>query len=109
MSRDVDVAAAEPETGPGRPSPPGRPPRVGRSLARTGAYLVLVALALFAIVPFSWLVLAAFDRQASIFVKVPERWTLGNFVNLFVNEDGLRLGHRDVDVSAHAWSRINHT
>jgi multiple sugar transport system permease protein len=42
-------------------------------------------------VPFSWLVLAAFDRQASIFVKVPAAWTLENFVNLFVNQDGLRL------------------
>jgi multiple sugar transport system permease protein len=91
MSRDVDVAAAEPEAGPGQPSARERPSRVGRSLAKTGAYLVLVALALFAIVPFSWLALAAFDRQASIFVKIPERWTLGNFVNLFVNEDGLRL------------------
>jgi multiple sugar transport system permease protein len=91
MSRDVDVAVAEPQAGPRRPATRGRPPRVRRSLAKTAAYLVLVALALFAIVPFSWLALAAFDRQASIFVKVPERWTLGNFVNLFVNEDGLRL------------------
>jgi ABC-type glycerol-3-phosphate transport system permease component len=42
-------------------------------------------------VPFSWLVLAAFDRQASVFVKVPTAWTLDNFVNLFTNQDGLRL------------------
>jgi multiple sugar transport system permease protein len=91
MSRDVDVATTEPRARPRQPSTRERPARVGRSLAKTGAYLVLVALALFAIVPFSWLALAAFDRQASIFVKVPERWTLGNFVNLFVNEDGLRL------------------
>ena len=91
MSRDVDVAVAEPPAGPGRPATRGRPPPARRSLAKTAAYLVLVALALFAIVPFSWLALAAFDRQASIFVKVPARWTLGNFVNLFVNEDGLRL------------------
>jgi multiple sugar transport system permease protein len=35
--------------------------------------------------------LLVFDRQASIFVKVPQGWTLSNFVNLFVNEDGLRL------------------
>ena len=91
MSGDVDVAVAEPAAGPGRPSTRERPERVRQRLARTGAYLVLVALVLFSIVPFSWLALAAFDRQASIFVKVPQAWTLSNFINLFVNEDGLRL------------------
>lgn len=57
----------------------------------TAAYLILSALALFALVPFSWLVLAALDPDASIFVEVPKAWTLGNFVNLFANEDGVRL------------------
>jgi multiple sugar transport system permease protein len=58
---------------------------------RLGAYLVLGALALFALVPFSWVLLAAFDQHASIFVAVPKTWTLGNFVNLFTQADGLRL------------------
>ena len=95
MSDDLEIPPAVPEAAPraasGQPTTPQPGVRARRNLARTGAYLILVALALFAIVPFSWLALAAFDRQASIFVKVPQGWTLSNFVNLFVNEDGLRL------------------
>jgi multiple sugar transport system permease protein len=91
MSRDVDLDVDEPQADPGRQAAAKQPARGRRSLARTGAYLILVALAAFAIVPFSWLALAAFDRQASIFVKVPQTWTLSNFINLFANEDGLRL------------------
>ena len=95
MSGDVQVPLAEPGAAgaAAREQPTARQPGapVGRSLARTGAYLILLVLALFAIVPFTWLALAAFDRQASIFVKVPAAWTLQNFVNLFANEDGLRL------------------
>jgi ABC-type glycerol-3-phosphate transport system permease component len=34
---------------------------------------------------------AAFDSDASISVEVPRAWTLGNFTNLFANEDGVRL------------------
>ena len=55
------------------------------------AYLTLVALAVFAVIPFVWLVLAAFDPQATIFFKVPDTWTLENFRNLFADEDGFRL------------------
>jgi hypothetical protein len=44
LSRDVDVAVAEPEAVPGQPSTRQRPERMRRSLTRTGAYLVLVAL-----------------------------------------------------------------
>ena len=85
------VPEAAPRATTGQPTAPQPGLRARRSLARTGAYLILVALALFAIVPFSWLVLAAFDRQANVFVKVPTAWTLENFVNLFTNQDGLRL------------------
>ena len=97
MSDDLEVPPAAPEgttrarAAAGRPAAPPTRRRGGRGLAKTAAYLVLVALALFAIVPFSWLLLAAFDDQASIFVKVPSAWTLDNFVNLFTNQDGLRL------------------
>jgi multiple sugar transport system permease protein len=59
--------------------------------SRAVAYIVLAFLALFALVPFTWLALAAFDARADIFVDVPETWTLGNFVNLFADQDGLRL------------------
>lgn len=60
-------------------------------LGPTAAYLVLVGMALFVVVPFGWLILAAFDPQATIFFKVPETWTLENFRNLFVDQDGFRL------------------
>lgn len=63
--------------------------RPGRG--QTAAYLVLVGMALFVVVPFGWLVLAAVDADATIFFKVPETWTLGNFRNLFVDQDGFRL------------------
>lgn len=63
--------------------------RPGRGQA--AAYLVLVGMALFVIVPFGWLILAAVDPQATIFFKVPDTWTLGNFRNLFVDQDGFRL------------------
>jgi ABC-type glycerol-3-phosphate transport system permease component len=63
----------------------------GHSTGKIGAYLLLSALALFALIPFSWLLLAAFDSDASISVEVPKAWTLGNFTNLFANEDGVRL------------------
>jgi multiple sugar transport system permease protein len=95
MSDDLEIPPAASEdasrAAAGQPTAPQPGVRSGRSLAKTGAYLILVALALFAIVPFSWLLLAAFDEQASIFVKVPSTWTLDNFVNLFANQDGLRL------------------
>ena len=61
------------------------------SLGPTAAYLVLGCLVLFVIVPFSWLILAAFDSRATIFVKAPDAWTLSNFRNLFADQDGFRL------------------
>jgi ABC-type glycerol-3-phosphate transport system permease component len=53
--------------------------------------VVLIAMALFALVPFVWLILAALDTRATIFVKLPDAWTLGNFRNLFADQDGFRL------------------
>jgi ABC-type glycerol-3-phosphate transport system permease component len=69
----------------------GRPPAGHGGRGEAAAYLVLVALAIFVVIPFSWLVLAAFDSRATIFLKVPETWTLQNFGNLFANQDGFRL------------------
>jgi ABC-type glycerol-3-phosphate transport system permease component len=67
-------------------SRPRRPIR-----GRTAAYLVLIGMALFVLIPFGWLILAALDDNATIFFKVPDTWTLGNFRNLFVDQDGFRL------------------
>lgn len=66
---------------------PGRP----RAGGRLAAYAVLGVLVIFTLLPFTWLVLAALDQRASIFVKMPEGWTLRNFVDLFGDQDGFRL------------------
>jgi len=86
MSEVVVAAPAATET-----PREGRPPTRRGGRAASAAYLALVALAVFVVVPFGWLVLAAFDPQATIFFKVPETWTLGNFRNLFADQDGFRL------------------
>ena len=59
--------------------------------AKLAAYLVLVALGVFSLVPFGWVLLAAFDPRASIYFRIPETWTLDNFVNLFAEEGGFLL------------------
>jgi multiple sugar transport system permease protein len=59
--------------------------------AKLAAYLVLVALGIFSLIPFGWVLLAAFDPRASIYFRVPETWTFGNFVNLFAEEGGFLL------------------
>jgi ABC-type glycerol-3-phosphate transport system permease component len=59
--------------------------------AKLAAYLVLIALGVFSLVPFGWILLAAFDPNATIYFRVPETWTLQNFVNLFAEEEGLLL------------------
>jgi len=92
MSRDDAVTPSGVERPPASLRRPAEPPSVRRrSPAKVAAYLVLWALVCFTIVPFTWVVLAAFDPQATIFVKVPSSWTLSNFVNLFVSADGLQL------------------
>jgi multiple sugar transport system permease protein len=66
------------------------PPRRERSL-RWVAYAALFVVAAFSIVPFTWVVLAAFDSDATIFVKAPTSWTLGNFVAVFRSVGGVQL------------------
>jgi ABC-type glycerol-3-phosphate transport system permease component len=59
--------------------------------AKTGTYLALLALVVFSLAPFSWVILAGFDPRASIFVAIPKTWTLSNFVNVFAEGGGLSL------------------
>lgn len=61
-----------------------------RSL-RWFAYAALFAVAAFSIVPFTWVVLAALDSDATIFVKAPTSWTFGNFIAVFRSAGGLQL------------------
>ena len=64
--------------------------RTGRA-GRRVAYAVLVALAVFALIPFGWVFLSAFDSDATIFAKWPETWTLENFRNVFAEAGGGQL------------------
>lgn len=89
MSADVPVT--DRQAAAGNAAGAGQEYRRRAAGSRTVAYLILCFLAMFALVPFTWLVLAAFDTRPDIFVAVPEAWTLSNFVNLFADQDGLRL------------------
>ncbi|MDP5033288.1 MAG: carbohydrate ABC transporter permease [Paraglaciecola sp.] len=53
-------------------------------------YFTLILISLYCIVPFFWVLLAAFDPKASQFLRLPDEITFGHFWNLFANENGLR-------------------
>lgn len=54
------------------------------------AYLTLVLISLFCLIPFFWVLLAAFDPKASQFLQIPQDITLDHFRNVFTNESGMR-------------------
>ena len=54
------------------------------------AYLTLVLISLFCLMPFFWVVLAAFDPKASQFLQIPDGITVNHFWNLLANESGVR-------------------
>jgi multiple sugar transport system permease protein len=49
---------------------------------------LLLLISLYCIMPFIWLLLAAFDPDAGLFLEVPEDFSLANFVRVFREEDG---------------------
>lgn len=49
---------------------------------------LLLLISLYCIMPFIWLLLAAFDPNAGLFLEVPEAFSLANFVRVFREEDG---------------------
>ena len=53
-------------------------------------YGLLVVISIYCLTPFVWLLLAAFDPNASLFLEVPDEVTLSNFFRVFTQEDGLR-------------------
>lgn len=55
--------------------------------APSPAAVVLWAIALFCALPFVWVLLAAFDPKASLYLQVPERVGGDNFVNVFTTSD----------------------
>jgi len=54
------------------------------------AYLTLVLISLFCLIPFFWVVLAAFDPRASQFLQVPQDITFEHFRKVFADESGMR-------------------
>jgi ABC-type Fe3+ transport system permease subunit len=84
---DLDRQQRTTPTGTSPEKPAIRPYRP----AKLAAYLVLIALGVFSLVRFGWILLAAFDPNATIYFRVPATWTLQNFVNLFAEEEGLLL------------------
>ena len=63
---------------------------VGPKPSNYGAYAILSVMALFCLIPFVWLFLASVDTNAQLFLKMPDQWTLDNYVRVFHKEDGLR-------------------
>lgn len=49
---------------------------------------LLVLISLYCIMPFLWLLLAAFDQDAGLFLKMPDHPSFNNFFRVFLEEDG---------------------
>jgi len=54
------------------------------------AYATLSLISIFCLMPFVWLILASFDKNASLFLRWPSPWTLNNYIGIFVREGGAR-------------------
>ena len=57
---------------------------------RVGGYLVVGVLALFCVVPFAWVLASSIDRDAGLYLQVPEL-TLANFLRFFQDAGTPRL------------------
>ena len=53
-------------------------------------YAILTIIAIIFVLPLVWLILAAFDLNASQALKWPSQWTLSNFTSVLTNTDNLR-------------------
>ena len=60
-------------------------------ILRWSAYGLLFVVAVLSLMPFSWVLLASFDSDATIFVKAPDSWTLQNYIAVFRSAGGVRL------------------
>ncbi len=56
---------------------------VRRALTLILVYILFVAIVVFFLVPFVWLVLASFNSQATAFITIPQQLTLDNFREIF--------------------------
>lgn len=57
--------------------------------AEAGRFGLLIVIGIYCIMPFVWLLVAAFDADADLFLKMPETVNLDNFYRVFQQENGL--------------------
>lgn len=81
------MASAQPLTR----TEPGRSRRFRLSSSTPLAYAILCGLAVFCALPFGWIVLAAFDPDAGLYLAVPEHPSLENFSRFFGDLGFVRL------------------
>jgi multiple sugar transport system permease protein len=60
----------------------------GPKPSNIGAYITLIVISIFCLLPFVWLFMASLDSNAKLFLKWPDSWTFDNYVRLFTKEKG---------------------
>ncbi|CUX56810.1 carbohydrate ABC transporter permease [Rhizobium oryzihabitans] len=64
--------------------------RTETAKAAASRYGLLLVISLYCIMPFLWLLAAAFDADATLFLKMPAQFSLTNVFRVFLEQDGLR-------------------
>ncbi|MET3900180.1 multiple sugar transport system permease protein [Devosia sp. UYZn731] len=54
------------------------------------AYVTLIVISIFCLLPFVWMALASVDSNAQLFLKWPDSWTFDNYIRVFADENGFR-------------------
>ncbi|MDB5527483.1 MAG: transporter permease [Devosia sp.] len=54
------------------------------------AYVTLIIISIFCLLPFVWMALASVDSNAQLFLKWPDSWTFDNYIRVFATENGTR-------------------
>jgi len=67
------------------------PPRFRGSWSRLLAYAALAGLGAFCVLPFGWIVLAAIDPEAGLYLAIPAQPTLDNYGRFFGDASFVRL------------------
>lgn len=86
-----------PAAGPG-PAPTSAPTRRGsrhgkgprQRAAEAASSIAMIALGIFFLIPLLWVVLASFDTEATLAVRMPRQWSLGNFQAIWNSETTFR-------------------
>jgi multiple sugar transport system permease protein len=74
-------------SGPAVSAPPPRPKGRAEPLEWIIVHIAFVAISAFFLVPFLWLLSAAFDGKASAYLQLPVEPTINNFVRIFTEHD----------------------